>query len=499
MTSPRSLLRRLAILLVILSLLAPCIYVSPTEPATAATIIHNVTSSALVWGGNWAQPTYDPMAIGYYRRYTQNNGDYVQLTFTGTTISYVYMMAYNRGVVEVKLDNKIVDILDARSNDFQQDLITQVHRRQVIKTYATYPGQHTIRLTLRRGDSGSGRYFMDLDALIIDIGYGGYGTYDQSNPYVSYFGSWYRFDADDAYNDWFLFSEDPGAGLRFTFEGDHFIWYYTKANNRGKVAVTIDGGVGRYLVDQWSSTTQRNQYTIFDGLGAGTHTIEIVNLGAHNPNSTGYLIDVDAFNVYYSQYGNAYNRFKAANYADSYTHVYNTYYVSFPDNDCTNFSSQVLHYGGFYNNPSDPSQYDMNDPHQWWYDPILGLWPYYSSITWRATPEFVDEYVPFRSAEFQFKSRVDYLKKGDLIVLDHWDLRIDDFGHDGLPDHVRIVLDWNYSSPFNVDYIGDGDNYVTNPIIQLLIDQHTTDRWHVPFNYALRSGDIYKYVHVIKN
>ncbi len=373
----------------ILGLLLVGLLVNKPQSISAATTIYNVTDSALVWGGNWAQPTYDPMAIGYYRRYTQNNGDYVQLTFTGTTISYVYMMAYNRGAVEVKLDNNVIDILDSFSRDVQQDLVTPSHRRQVIKTYKTNPGQHTIRLTLRRGDSGSERYFMDLDAFIVDIGYGGYGTYDQTNPYATFFGPWYRWDAADAYNDWFLYSVDPGAGGRFTFEGDNITWYFTRANNRGKAMITIDGGIERYYVDLWSQDTKRNEYVVNSGLGAGIHTIEIVNLGAKRPESTGYFIDVDAFIVYYGPTGNGYNRLKAGNYADSFTHTYNSNYVSYAGYgaDCTNFSSQVLLSGGFTNNPNDFLQQVATDHHQWWYN---AAWGFYSSETWRITPYFVD-------------------------------------------------------------------------------------------------------------
>lgn len=173
--------------------------------------------------------------------------------------------------------------------------------------------------------------------------------------------------------------------------------------------------------------------------------------------------------------------------------------MPFPDNDCTNFSSQVLRAGGFPNNPSNATPYNQNDPHQWWYDPILGFWPYYSSVTWRATPEFVDEYVPFRSTEFQFKNHIGQMIKGDLLALDLQDEN-GRYGHDGIPDHMRVVLDWNYTSPFSIDYSGTGDNFVMSPALTLLIDQHSIDRWHVPWTYNFISmDDVYAYIHIIKN
>ena len=491
------LISKIASVIMILSLLGISALTNPPKTASAAPIVHNVYSSALTWVGNWAPITFDPLALDNYRRFTQNNGDYIELTFIGTTISYVYMMAYNRAVIEVKLDNKIIDILDARSNDFQGDLMTPVYRHQVVKTYITYPGQHTIRLTLRRGDSGSGRYFMGLNAFIVDIGFSGYGTHDQTNSYASYFGSWYRWDADEAFGDWFLYSVDPGAGVRFTFEGDNIIWYYTKAYNRGEAIVTIDGGVGQYYVDLYSPVTLRNQYTMFTKLGDGIHTIEIVNLGAKNPASSGYVIDVDAFNVYYGQDGNGYNRLEAANYADSFTDVYNNYYASFSGNDCTNVSSQALRAGDIWNHPSNPALFNMNDPEQWWHDPTFPSSPY-SSITWRATPNFVD-YAEYRSTEFQFVGSLEALAKGDLIILDAWDEENDELGHDGIADHIRIVLDWAFTSPFHIDYENCDTNYVTSPYKTMLIDQHTIDRWHVPRTYNLQSGDIIARIHIIKN
>lgn len=88
------------------------------------------------------------------------------------------------------------------------------------------------------------------------------------------------------------------------------------------------------------------------------------------------------------------------------------------------------------------------------------------------------------------------MRKGDLIPLDLMNA-FGNPGHDGYADHMRVVVGYGSSSPFANDYV-NGSNLVTNPSYTLLIDQHSTNRWHVPWDYNITLGDWLSFIHVIK-
>jgi hypothetical protein len=66
------------------------------------------------------------------------------------------------------------------------------------------------------------------------------------------------------------FCNVPGASARLTFEGSEVAWLYTKAMNRGRAVVLIDGKGSE--VDLYSRETVWQAVTTFSGLGPGrTH------------------------------------------------------------------------------------------------------------------------------------------------------------------------------------------------------------------------------------
>jgi hypothetical protein len=118
------------------------------------------------------------------------------------------------------------------------------------------------------------------------------GTYDDSNRRIIYEGAWFLDQSfPQAARGTVSYSSDPAANLRFRFNGNRIDYYFTKAFNRGKVSVEIDG-ISKGTIDLYSKEAVWQARATFDRLGTGLHTIVIRHAG---PN--GSYIDIDQFIV----------------------------------------------------------------------------------------------------------------------------------------------------------------------------------------------------------
>lgn len=114
------------------------------------------------------------------------------------------------------------------------------------------------------------------------------GVYDDSNRRIIYSGIWYLDQSfHEAADGTVSYSNDPAAGLRFAFYGNQITYVFTKAFNRGKSTVEIDG-IQKGVIDEYSKDTQWQSQVTFDHLGGGPHVLVIRNTGP-----AGTYIDVD--------------------------------------------------------------------------------------------------------------------------------------------------------------------------------------------------------------
>ena len=123
------------------------------------------------------------------------------------------------------------------------------------------------------------------------------GWIDDFDSRVLFRGSWYH-DGHfpQAFNSTLTYSGVPGAALHFRFKGAEVRYLYTKADNRGRAEVRIDGKVRR-IIDLFSRRTRWQAVTAFGGLGPGDHELEVRVLTEKNPASSGRFVDLDAFVV----------------------------------------------------------------------------------------------------------------------------------------------------------------------------------------------------------
>jgi hypothetical protein len=123
------------------------------------------------------------------------------------------------------------------------------------------------------------------------------GSYDDTDAHIEYNGAWIHEKLyPQAWGESLSYSEHAGDSARFLFSGRSITYVYTKAPNRGIAQVLIDRKP-RGLIDLFSGEIAWQERTVFDGLDAGPHTIEIQVTRNKNPKSSGWFVDLDRFIV----------------------------------------------------------------------------------------------------------------------------------------------------------------------------------------------------------
>lgn len=142
--------------------------------------------------------------------------------------------------------------------------------------------------------------------------------------------------------------------------------------------------------------------------------------------------------------------------------------------------SQVLYEGDY---PLRTGNWDPDNVLEWWYKKVL--WWYENSKTWSATDWF-NTYLFQYGGEFEYRSWPTELEEGDFFPMDLRGPNPSD-PPDGVPDHVRVVVGYGYTSSDQIDYTDGcgGNNSIPPTTYTLLINQHCVDRKHVAWNYNL--------------
>lgn len=122
--------------------------------------------------------------------------------------------------------------------------------------------------------------------------------FEEDDPAITYLGTWNNYSCISCSGGALKYSNQTGAKATFLFNGTGIKWIVTKANMLGKAKVRLDGkpptGI---LVDLYSPSPQWQVVLQKIGSTSGTHTLSIEVSGQKNSSSTGYFIDIDAFEV----------------------------------------------------------------------------------------------------------------------------------------------------------------------------------------------------------
>ncbi len=125
----------------------------------------------------------------------------------------------------------------------------------------------------------------------------GWIRYETNDPAFEYtIGRWYRFKAARASGGSYMYSADPNAVAVLPFEGAGLRVRYVVYTLYGIFEIRLDGQVVA-VVDSYRPRAEVLTTDVF-GLVQGKHTLEVVNTGRKNPASGGYVIALDAVEIY---------------------------------------------------------------------------------------------------------------------------------------------------------------------------------------------------------
>ena len=123
------------------------------------------------------------------------------------------------------------------------------------------------------------------------------GIYDDLDPHIEFQGLWQhdlQFPQTAAHS--VTYSNAPGDTFGLSFNGTAIAYVYTKASNRGMARIAIDGREPA-SINLYSRETQWQAQTVFGGLGAGPHRIEVRVLEEKDARSSDRYVDLDRFIV----------------------------------------------------------------------------------------------------------------------------------------------------------------------------------------------------------
>jgi hypothetical protein len=134
----------------------------------------------------------------------------------------------------------------------------------------------------------------DCEQILATVGP---GTYDDVASVVQYRGEWtHDTNFKEAYHDTVTYTASPGSEASLTFKGTAVTYVYTKAFNRGKAEIMIDGNSAGTL-DLFSPKIEWQMKTRFCCYSPARHVIVIRVTGESAHASKGQFVDVDSFLV----------------------------------------------------------------------------------------------------------------------------------------------------------------------------------------------------------
>jgi hypothetical protein len=125
----------------------------------------------------------------------------------------------------------------------------------------------------------------------------GAGTYEETDPAISYTGAWYDHSkaGDSAGSAKYTYAAGGAAELRFS--GTAIGWVARRQANAGITDVFIDGAKVA-TVDLYNPSAEHQKLVFAKAeLAPGTHTIRLVRTGTKNASSTSTAQLLDAFVV----------------------------------------------------------------------------------------------------------------------------------------------------------------------------------------------------------
>ncbi len=234
-------------------------------------------SGWFAWSGGAAMQTSVPTA-----RATFN--------FFGTSATWIGYRSGRSGIARVYLDGAFISDVDlfARTDEVHAPVFT---------VNDLSPGSHTLTIEATGLKNPEATFnLIQVDAF--DVVAPAVSHLQETDPAITYTTGWSAANPNIAWSGGTaLVSETPGAQATLTFNGTQVRWIGYRGPDAGIFRIDVDGQFPGEL-DAYSPTHAIQNYVISAmGLPDGTHTMTIEATGRRNPDSTGALVVIDAFDV----------------------------------------------------------------------------------------------------------------------------------------------------------------------------------------------------------
>jgi len=257
------------------------------------------SAATLAPAGTWSQVTDASTGVtlsGGQGVFAGAAGATASFTFSGTGVSWIGFKCEQCGIATVHLDGAVVATVDTYAPT------RPAASGAMYATTGLASGSHAlvIEVTGTSNASSTGAFIV-VDAFDVEGstsgGGGGTTRVEETDPSVSYAGTWYSQTRSDLSGGTVVESSDPSGTATLTFTGTGVSWIGFKGPWAGIAQVYLDGTL-KATVDTYSPTEQAQAviYTA-SGLAAGSHTLMIKVTNTWNPSSSSAWIVVDAFDV----------------------------------------------------------------------------------------------------------------------------------------------------------------------------------------------------------
>jgi len=240
-----------------------------------------VDDTAFSYTGTWTNSSSCNGAYNNTCSHTSTSGAYATYSFTGSWLAVFARTAYNRGMMNVYIDNTLVSTVDLYSANL-------VEERVVYSTSLSH-GSHTVKLEYSgTKNAASSGYLVFIDKIIYTN-----ELVTVDDEAFTYTGTWNNDDSCDwAYNSTCSGANSSGAYATYTFTGSAMTIYSRPAYNRGKMKVYLDNTL-QATVDLYSPSliNERPVYSL--SFPYGNHTVKLEWDGTKNANSSDYHVFID--------------------------------------------------------------------------------------------------------------------------------------------------------------------------------------------------------------
>ncbi|MCL4877924.1 MAG: sortase [Anaerolineae bacterium] len=275
-------------------------FIDDTEPLQDGWTRYEMSHADIQLLGNW-NPVVSEFVSGGSYIYSTNANAAVELVFEGEAIRFDYLQFWNFGIFEVYIDGVLVMSMDGYSPE---------SRLGTSAEFIVQPGTHTLRIqnTGQTSEVSEG-IVIALDAIDVktpaaaevtptvtpEPAEEGWTRYEMSHPSFTFEGAWESLESEFVSGGSYVYSEEEDSAVTLEFTGDSIRVNYLKFFNFGIFEVYIDGErvatVDGYSVESQGAATDRF------AVEPGTHTLQILNTGRSNAESSGIGVALDSVDV----------------------------------------------------------------------------------------------------------------------------------------------------------------------------------------------------------